>query len=104
MCMCFKNHIVSHCKNWIAAYARSNSVIWEIFARIIFSQIALKDIFATLKIRGDVKNSRQRHDLPSSVNDTVFMPFRGVHFHETSHMRSFAKINPRENFRIYSIS
>ena len=27
---------------------------------------------------------------------------RGFYFHETSHRRSFAKINPRKNFRIYS--
>ena len=39
----------------------------EIFARISFSQKALKDIFATF---------RDYDDLPSSVNDRVIAPFR----------------------------
>ena len=46
-----------------------NTVNSEIFERILFSQIALKDIFVTLK------NSRLRHDLPISVNDRVILPF-----------------------------
>ena len=50
-------------------------IIWmttvnpEIFARILFLRIGLKDIFATLK------NSRLWHDLPISVNDSVFSAF-----------------------------
>ena len=59
----------------------------------IISQISLKDLLATLKIA-------TRYALPISVIDSVIS--RGFHFHETSHMRSFAKINPRENIRIYS--
>ena len=43
----------------------------------------------------DVKNSRLWNGLPISVNVKVIAPFR-----EDS--RNFAKINPRENFRIYS--
>ena len=36
----------------------------------------------------DANNSRLGHDLPISVNDRL----KGLYFHETSHMRSFAKI------------
>ena len=41
----------------------------EIFARILFWRIALKDIFVT------VKKSRLMHDLPTLVNDRVTSPF-----------------------------
>ena len=41
----------------------------EIFVRILFSRIALKDIFATFKIC-DLGN-----DLPTSINDKVISPF-----------------------------
>ena len=39
----------------------------------------------------DFKNSRQRHDLPISVNDMVISPFHEAffYFHETWHMQSF---------------
>ena len=51
----------------------------------------------------DVENSRQWRDLPLSENDRVISSIRGIfYFHETSHMRSFAKIRPSRNFRIYS--
>ena len=43
----------------------------EIFARILFSRIALKDIFAAFKLRHYL-----RHDLPISVNDRVILLFR----------------------------
>ena len=46
----------------------------------------------------DVEKSRLGHDLLTSVTDRVISPF-----HEGLFSRSFAKINPRENFRIYSI-
>ena len=51
-----------------------------------------------------VKNSRLGHDVPISVNDRKISPFREHDFHEISHshMRSFAKITARENFRIYT--
>ena len=41
----------------------------EIFARILFSRIALKDIFVTLK------DLRLEHDLHISVNDIVNSAF-----------------------------
>ena len=43
-----------------------NTVNSEIFARILFSRIALKDIFAKYK------KSRLWHDLPASVKDKEF--------------------------------
>ena len=63
-------------------------------------------IFAnSVKIRiCDAERSRLGHDLPISLRQSDFGISRGFYFHETSHMRSFAKINPRENFRIYSIT
>ena len=60
----------------------------EIFARILFSRIALKRHIC------DVNNSCLGQDLPISVNDRVISPF-----HEGLIL---TKINPRENFRIYS--
>ena len=40
------------------------------------------------------------HDLPISVNDRVISPIReGLIFHETSHMRSFAKIKLSRKFQ-----
>ena len=41
----------------------------EIFARILFSRIALKDLFATLK------NLGQGHDFPISVDDRTISLF-----------------------------
>ena len=38
---------------------------------------------------------RQGHDLPTLVNDSVFAR---IFFHETLHMRSFAKIKPSQTF------
>ena len=58
----------------------------EIFARTLISRMALKDIFATFKFRdeGMIK--------PISVlRQNDFSLSRGFYFHETSHMRSFAK-------------
>ena len=50
------------------------------FARILFSRIALKDIFS------DVKNSQQKQDLAISINDRMILPFReGFIFTKTSH-------------------
>ena len=46
----------------------------EIFGRILFSRIALNDIFATLKTR-DYKCSIG-HDLPTAVKGRVISPFR----------------------------
>ena len=48
--------------------------------------------FGNFRDISDVKNSRLRQGLPMSINDRVILPFREVFFHETSHMRSFAKI------------
>ena len=70
-----------HCWGLFTFTSIANS---EIFARILFSRIALKDISC------DVKNSRQMHDLPISVNDSDLAISRG-----------FANIKPS---RIYSAS
>ena len=64
----------------------------EIFERILFSRIALKDIelckkFAT-KARFTYINKRQ----------SDFAISRGFYFHETSHMRSFGKIKSSRKF------
>ena len=40
----------------------------EVFARILFSRIALRHIH-------DIQTLRLRHDLPISVNDRVISPF-----------------------------
>ena len=46
-----------------------------------------------------VKNLRLGQNLPISVIDSVFLRFlQGFHFHETSHMQSFAKIEPSRKF------
>ena len=55
----------------------------EIFARILFSRIALKYIFATLK--------RLRHDLPISVTNSVVLLFREGFIFAKLRMRSFTK-------------
>ena len=58
----------------------------EIFARILFSPIALKDIFAMLKfglITYFTYIGKRQGDLASSL---------GFYFHVTSHMRSYVKI------------
>ena len=60
------------------------------------------DIFANSIKRyiSDVKNSRLRQELPISIKDRVILPFlRGFYFHETWHMRSFAKINSSRKFQ-----
>ena len=45
------------------------------------------------------KNPGLGHDLPISENDRVILAFRdGFNFHETSHMRSFAKIKSSRKF------
>ena len=50
------------------AFSRNIYILYpEIFARILFSQIALKDILAAIK-------SRLLHDLPISVIDRVISP------------------------------
>ena len=59
----------------------------EIFAGILISRKALKEIF---------------HDYDMIYLQSDFSISRGFYFHETSQMRSFAKKIPRENFGIYS--
>ena len=63
-----------------------NTVNSEIFARILFSQKALKDIFAALKICD--------YDMIYVHYKTtkVIAMLQGFYFHGTSQMRSFAKI------------
>ena len=46
----------------------------------------------------DVKNLRLRHYLPISINESDFAISQGFNFHETSHMRSFAKIKSLQKF------
>ena len=64
----------------------------EIFARILFSRIALKDISVTLNIR-----ARLGKDLLASVNDRVISPFR-----EEFIFTKLREKKPCENFRIFS--
>ena len=52
---------------YYSKYLELITVNSEIFARILFSRIALKHIFSTLKIR-------QGRDLPISVNDRMISP------------------------------
>ena len=61
-----------------------------LFARILFSQIALKNIC-------DVKKSRLGHDLPLSVNDRMISPLR-----EGFILAKYAKF--RENKTLANIS
>ena len=66
---------------------------FENFAIISFSRIKIERHVC------DVKNSRLENDLPTSVNSSDFAIFCEVFiFRETSQMRSFNKINPREHF------
>ena len=75
----------------------------EIFARTLFSRIALKDIFATLKIRdyGTI--------WPKSVNDSNLAEILSREFfsRHVAYMYAYTKFrenkNPRENLRFYSI-
>ena len=62
---------------------------------ILFSRSALRHICR-------IKNLQLGHGLHMSVNDRVILPFcEGFIFAKLS-MLSFVKINPLENFRIYS--
>ena len=89
--------IVLHFNNYehgefYALYEKSFiTVNSEIFARIYFREKALSHIC-------DVKNSRLEHGLPISVNNSDCAKSRGFCFHETSHMRSFAKIKTLRKF------
>ena len=56
-------------------------------------QILLKDIFAIFKI------CHTGMFLPASVNNRVISSlYKWFYFHETSDLRSFAKINPSRKF------
>ena len=83
---------------YISGPCKTNTVNLEIFARNLFSRIALKDIFAKLKfaIRPWCTYISKRQ------SDLVIL--REFYFRKTSHMRSFAKIKPSRNYRIYSIT
>ena len=70
-----------------------NTVNLTIFAIILFSRIALKDVFATLK------KLQIWHDLPTFLRDKVLSPFRKGFFCETLHPPSFVKIKPSRKFR-----
>ena len=87
--------LVVYFSTYLSKYRRSDAhvVNSEVFARILFSQKELKAIFATLKI------TRLGHDLPTSVNDRVILPFcEGFFYSEVSRI-----FNPHKHFRIYSI-
>ena len=64
----------------------------EIFARILFSRIVLNHIFATLKIATRVWFTNI-NKIQSEIANSW-----GLYFHETSHMRSFAKIRSSRKF------
>ena len=67
-----------------------NTVNSEIFARILFSRIALKGHI------WDIRNSRLGHDIPISVNDRVILPFHeGFNFTE---IKTLAEIKPLRIF------
>ena len=80
---------------------KPSTVNLEIFARILFSRIAFKDIFATLEIR-DLGMIYVR----ISVNERVFLPFReGFNFTKlrickVSRNKTLAKIS---NFIVLSL-
>ena len=71
----------------LIAYCKSGN-----FRENLILADTLKDILAIVKI------SLQGYDLPISVVDSDFAISRGFYFHETSHMRSFAKIKPSRKF------
>ena len=74
--------------NWVTVNSK-------IFARFFLANSVMIHIC-------HIKNSRIWHDLHLLVTDEVLCHFARVYFHDTLHPRSFAKINIRENFRIYS--
>ena len=85
--------IINSKKNCCAFKYHEYSVNSEILARILFSQVGLKDIFVTLK---------DRHKglicLLHSVKAQWFCHFARVLLAHTSRMGSFAKIKPSRNF------
>ena len=62
----------------------------------VLNGIVNSEIVANSVKRCQVKNSRLWHDLPTLVNDKVFLQFHEFYFRETPHPRSFTKKNPRE--------
>ena len=78
----------------------------EIFAKKLFSLMVLKDIFVTFNIRGygmsdQSSNDRMMFDFASILFSRNFA-YAKIRENKTLAMRSFAKMNPRENFQIYS--
>ena len=71
---------------------RLNTVNSEMFARILFSRIALGDIFATSKF------VTRPWFIYISKRQSNFAIWRGFYFHETSHMRIFAEIKFSRKF------
>ena len=64
----------------------------EIFARILFSRIVFKDIYATSKFVTRVCFTY------ISKRQSDFAISREFYYHEASHIRSFAKIKPSRKF------
>ena len=65
----------------------------EIFARILFSRIALKDMPICV-----VENSQLWHDLATSVNDRVISPFREGFISRNFAMAKFCENKPSQKF------
>ena len=80
----------------IRTLGKMHPAISEIFARILFSRLALKEKQMYLPC----KNFATRAFTYMSKRLSNFAILRGVYFHETSHARSFAKINPSRKFPI----
>ena len=70
----------------------SHTVNLEIFARVLFSRIALKDILTMLKLK-----TRTWFTYISKLEGD-FATSGGLYFHETSHKRSFPKIKTSQKF------
>ena len=85
----------------VCKYGHSSDSCLSVNKYCRFGNFRENFIFAnSIKIHiSGVKYSRLRQDLPISIIDKVILPFsRGFYFHETSHMRSFAKIKSSRKF------
>ena len=81
-------------------YFPVRTLIWGLFGYCKFESFRANFIFAN-GIKRDichVKKSGPWHNLPRLVNDRVIS--RGIYFHKSSHLGSFAKIKPLQKFPI----
>ena len=72
-----------------------NTVDSEIFVRILFSRIALKNIKSDVK-----KLATKARFTYINKGQSDFAISQGFYFHETSQMRSFAKIKSSQKFTV----